>query len=61
MVRHDLTAASACLSVGYTSASQFSREFRRLFGTTPAAQARRIRANCAMPPAFAGNEYGSSH
>jgi AraC-like DNA-binding protein len=47
--------------VGYTSASQFSREFRRLFGTTPAAEARRMRANFALPPAFAGNEFVSSH
>jgi AraC-like DNA-binding protein len=61
MVRHDLTAGSACFAVGYTSASQFSREFRRLFGTTPAAEARRMRANFALPPAFAGNEYVSSH
>jgi AraC-like DNA-binding protein len=61
MVRHGLTAGSACFAVGYTSASQFSREFRRLFGTTPAAEARRMRANFALPPAFAGNEFVSSH
>jgi AraC-like DNA-binding protein len=37
MVRQDLTAEAAGHAVGYTSASQFSREFKRLFGLTPAA------------------------
>lgn len=61
MVRQDLTAEAACHAVGYTSASQFSREFRRLFGLTPAAEAKRMRANFAIPPAFAGGEFVSSH
>ena len=30
-------------SVGYTSASQFSREYRREFGSTPSADAMRMR------------------
>ncbi len=33
MVRQELTAEVACRAVGYTSPSQFSREFRRLFGS----------------------------
>jgi AraC-like DNA-binding protein len=37
-------AAEAALSVGYESASQFSREFKRFFGTTPSDEARRLRA-----------------
>lgn len=61
MVRQDLTAEAACHAVGYTSASQFSREFRRLFGLAPAAEARRMRASFAIPPAFAGVEFVSSH
>jgi AraC-like DNA-binding protein len=61
MVRQDLTAEAACHAVGYTSSSQFSREFRRLFGLPPAAEASRMRANFAIPPAFPGVEFVSSH
>lgn len=61
MVRQDLTAESASHAVGYTSASQFSREFKRLFGLTPAAEARRMRESFALPPAFADATYVSSH
>jgi AraC-like DNA-binding protein len=35
MVAGDLDAASAAFEVGYESASQFSREYRRLFGQPP--------------------------
>ena len=61
MVRPDLTAEAACYAVGYTSASQFSREFRRLFGLSPALEARRMRKHFALPPAFPGAEFVSSH
>ena len=61
MVRQDLSAEAACHAVGYTSASQFSREFRRLFGLTPALEARRMRQSFALPPAFPGAEFVSSH
>lgn len=61
MVRQDLTAEAASLAVGYTSASQFSREFKRLFGLTPAAEAKRMRASFAMPDPFADAIYVSSH
>jgi AraC-like DNA-binding protein len=37
-------AAVAAVSVGYESASQFSREFKRFFGATPSEEARRMRA-----------------
>ena len=60
MVRQDLTAETASLAVGYTSPSQFSREFKRLFGLTPAAEARRMRDGFAIP-AFANADYVSSH
>lgn len=61
MVRQDLTAEAACHAVGYASPSQFTREFRRLFGLTPAAEARRMRTSFAIPPAFPGAEFVSSH
>lgn len=60
MVRQDLTAETASQAVGYTSPSQFSREFKRLFGQTPAAEARRMREGFALP-AFADATYVSSH
>lgn len=60
MVRQDLTAEAASHAVGYTSPSQFSREFKRLFGLTPAAETRRMRESFAVP-AFADTTYVSSH
>lgn len=61
MVRQDMTAEAACHAVGYASASQFNREFKRLFGLTPAAEAKRMRESFALPPAFAESDYVSSH
>jgi AraC-like DNA-binding protein len=61
MVRQDLTADAASHAVGYTSASQFSREFRRLFGLTPAAETKRMRTSFAIPPPFPGAVFVSSH
>jgi AraC-like DNA-binding protein len=61
MVREELTAEAAGLAVGYTSPSQFSREFRRQFGLTPAAEAKRMRESFAIPPAFDDATYVSSH
>lgn len=61
MVRQDLHAEAAGRAVGYTSASQFSREFRRLFGLAPAAEAKRLRGSFALPPAFADARFVSSH
>lgn len=42
MIRSRHTAASAAIKVGYESASQFSREFKRLFGSSPGEEARRL-------------------
>lgn len=43
LVDHD--AARAGFAVGYESASQFSREYARLFGAPPARDAQRLRAD----------------
>jgi AraC-like DNA-binding protein len=61
MLRQDLTAEAAGYAVGYTSPSQFSREFKRLFGLTPAAETKRMRESFAIPEAFADATYVSSH
>ncbi|WP_196799297.1 AraC family transcriptional regulator [Burkholderia pseudomultivorans] len=61
MVRQELTAEAASHAVGYTSPSQFSREFKRLFGLTPAAETRRMRDSFAIPAAFDDAVYVSSH
>jgi AraC-like DNA-binding protein len=44
MVRDGLNANSAAGMVGYESASQFSREFKRFFGNSPLDEASRMRA-----------------
>jgi AraC-like DNA-binding protein len=61
MLRDALTAEVAAHAVGYTSPSQFSREFKRLFGLTPAAETKRMRESFAIPAAFADAMYVSSH
>ncbi|WP_440977200.1 AraC family transcriptional regulator [Pseudoxanthomonas winnipegensis] len=61
MVREGMTAAAACHAVGYESPSQFNREFKRLFGLTPAREVRRMRDSFAVPPKQAVAEYVSSH
>lgn len=43
MIRSGVTAAAACARVGYESPSQFSREFRRMFGRSPAEEANRMK------------------
>src|SRR4051794_11809511 len=45
LMTHDgYNAGSAARAVGYESASQFGREFKRLFGMTPVEEAERTRA-----------------
>ena len=61
MVRQCMTAEAAAHAVGYSSASQFNREFKRLFGLTPSAEAQRMRRSFALPPAFADAVFVSSH
>jgi AraC-like DNA-binding protein len=44
MVQENMKAYSAADKVGYESSSQFSREFKRYFGQTPAEMMRELRA-----------------
>jgi AraC-like DNA-binding protein len=45
MVHDGTSAAHAASQVGYESASQFSREFKRLFGNAPATVAAQLRSS----------------
>lgn len=45
MLAQSVDAAAAAFLVGYESPSQFSREYRRLFGMPPARDGRRLRRN----------------
>jgi len=44
MVQEAMSASVAANRVGYDGASQFSREFKRVFGAPPADEAQRVRA-----------------
>ena len=61
MVRNAMTAAAASAEVGYESASQFSREFKRLFGRSPGAEVSRMQQTFTVPPQSASSIYISSH
>ncbi|WP_242539680.1 AraC family transcriptional regulator [Trinickia mobilis] len=43
MLQDGMNASTAAARVGYESASQFSREFKRLFGISPVDEMRRLR------------------
>jgi AraC-like DNA-binding protein len=43
MLTNDLDAASAAFEVGYESASQFNREYRRFFGQPPIRDIKALR------------------
>jgi AraC-like DNA-binding protein len=49
MVQDGLSAGAAAARVGYESASQFSREFKRLFGSSPVEEVRRVRTTFEVP------------
>ncbi len=48
LVQSSLRAGAAAERVGYTSVSQFSREFRRQFGASPVEEAQRVRATFGL-------------
>ena len=50
MIRNGLSAASASERVGYESSSQFSREFKRLFGRSPLEEARYLKDVLSVSP-----------
>ncbi len=55
MVQDGLNASTAAEQVGYESASQFSREFKRLFGASPADECAKMREMARLlPTASAG-------
>ena len=54
MLYEGATASEAAFNVGYASPSQFSREFRRLFGLPPSQEIARMKASEAMISAEAG-------
>ncbi len=48
MLSDETDAATACFRVGYESASQFSREYRRLFGESPRRDIARLRGEAQL-------------
>jgi AraC-like DNA-binding protein len=54
MIEDGVSASRASSRVGYESASQFSREFKRMFGRTPVEEQRLVHA--AYEPAQAGRD-----
>jgi len=61
MLRNAMSASSAAFNVGYESASQFSREFKRFFGRTPQAEIEWMKATYALPAPATPSLYVSSH
>lgn len=61
MVRNEVTASLASAQVGYESPSQFSREFKRMFGRGPAEEASRMRQVFARPDPLPHELYVASH
>ena len=61
MLRNDLTAAKSAFLVGYESASQFSRDFKRLFGRTPIAEVARMKQAYTLPAPTTPSPFVSSH
>jgi AraC-like DNA-binding protein len=49
MIHDGVSASRASTRVGYESASQFSREFKRLFGRTPVEEQRLVHATYDQP------------
>ncbi len=57
MLGEDLDVASAGMRVGYNDASQFSREYKKHFGTTPARDVERLRATRGGEPQHVRKEH----
>lgn len=50
MLEENLDAGTVALEVGYESKTQFSREYRRLFGSPPKKSIRTLQLHPPMPP-----------
>jgi AraC-like DNA-binding protein len=61
MLRNDFTAARSAFLVGYESASQFSRDFKRFFGRTPLAEVAWMKRTYALPAPNTPSLFVSSH
>lgn len=61
MLRNGKTASAASSEVGYESASQFSREFKRFFGLSPGEEVARLKSGFAMPPLPGEHGWVTSH
>ncbi|MFH0020581.1 AraC family transcriptional regulator N-terminal domain-containing protein [Pseudomonas fluorescens] len=61
MLRNDFTAARSAFLVGYESASQFSRDFKRFFGRTPLAEVAWMKRTYALPAPNTPSPFVSSH
>lgn len=61
MIRNDMAVGVAAAQVGYESASQFSREFKRLFGRSPVEEVERMRLSFATPDPQPSPWYVSAH
>jgi transcriptional regulator GlxA family with amidase domain len=56
MLNQNRDARHAARLVGYESASQFSREYNRLFGAPPHRDVQRMRSNSESPPQSSGHQ-----
>jgi AraC-like DNA-binding protein len=61
MIRNEISVSAASAEVGYESASQFSREFKRLFGRSPVEEVERMRKTFAMPDPKPSPWYVAAH
>jgi AraC-like DNA-binding protein len=61
MLRNGMSVAAASGQVGYESASQFSREFKRLFGRSPVEEVEYMRQTFATPDPQPSPWYVAAH
>jgi AraC-like DNA-binding protein len=61
MLRHEMSVAAASARVGYESSSQFSREFKRLFGRSPVEEVEHMRKTFATPDPQPSPWYVAAH
>jgi len=57
MVQDGLSATLAASKVGYESASQFSREFKRMFGKSPMEEVSAVRSALITTPSDVDARY----